>query len=206
MSSLVGTRIIIPQIMKFTLVDRFLKTVAALLLFLGCVGIGRGAVTFINTPSAISNTYSGIVTLQISGLTNTETVVVQKYLDEDGSNVVDTSAFLVQQFKLTDGQASVFTDGATSVTNFNVPGDTDGAANGSITANLYPSFDFEQEFVGTYSFVLSSPVGHFSPITNFFCRHQFSVRAINCRQCRQQLHHDHAALFRCHPASVAGWQ
>ncbi len=154
--------------MKTTLINLLLKCSATLLLLLGFLDTGWGTVNFIITPSAISNTYSGIVTLQINGLTNTETVLVQKYLDADGSNVVDASALLVEQFKLTDGQASVFMDGATSVTNFNVPGDTDGAANGSITANLYPSFDFVQEFVGTYLFVLSSPVGHFSPMTNSF--------------------------------------
>src|SRR5208282_2339370 len=37
--------------------------------------------TFTITPSTVSNTYTGTITLQIGGLTNTETVVVQKFLD-----------------------------------------------------------------------------------------------------------------------------
>ncbi len=127
-----------------------------------------GAVGFAVTPATTSNTYNGILTLNITGLSSGDTVTVQKFLVTDGSNVVDSSGDLIQQFQLTDGAASVFTNGATSVTNFAVPGDADGMANGSITANLYPSMDFEQLYIGTYEFVVSSPAGHFSPITNSF--------------------------------------
>ncbi len=138
-----------------------------LALLTGLVG-SVSAVTFTITPTAISNTYTGTITLQISGLTNTETVVVQKFLDANTNGVVDAGDILWQQFQLTDGSASVFHNGGTAVTNFNVPGDVDGAANGSITAKLYPSFDFSQLIVGKYLFKLYSPVGHFSPITNSF--------------------------------------
>ena len=120
------------------------------------------------TPSAISNTYSGIVSMNITGVTAGQNVYVEKFLSLDGGTNVDSSSSLVQMFGLTDGQASVFTNGATVVTNFNVPGDIDGVANGSITANLYPSFDFQQEFVGTYLFVVFSPTGNFTPLTNTF--------------------------------------
>ena len=126
------------------------------------------AVTFTVTPAAVSNTYSGTITLQVTGLTNTETVVVQKFLDANTNGVVNANDILMQQFQLTDGQASVFHDGGTAVTNFNVPGDTDGTANGQITAKLYLGYDFAQLIVGKYLFVLSSPVGHFSPVTNSF--------------------------------------
>ncbi len=55
------------------------------------------------------------------------------------------------------------------VTNINVPGDTDGAANGQITAQLdFPSFDFVQSAIGQYLFRLSSPVGHFTSIVKSF--------------------------------------
>ena len=125
-------------------------------------------VTFTVTPSAISNTYSGALTLQAGGLTSGDTVIVQKFLDTNTNGVVDASDLLMQQFQLTDGRASVFTNGTTSVTNFNVPGDTDGAVNGQITAQLYPGLDFAQEVVGKYLFVFSSPAGHFPPQTNSF--------------------------------------
>ena len=59
--------------------------------------------TFTNTPTAVSNTYSGIITLQIGGLTNTETVVVQKFMDLNTNGVIDGGDQLVQQFNLTDG-------------------------------------------------------------------------------------------------------
>src|ERR1051326_1925057 len=107
-------------------------------------------------PSSVSNTYSGTITLQVTGLTNGETVVVQKFLDANTNSAVDNGDLLVQQFQLTDGQASVFHDGATAVTNLNVPGDLD-STGGQITAtwNLRGS-GFEQAIVGKYLFKLSS--------------------------------------------------
>jgi hypothetical protein len=60
------------------------------------------AVTFTNTPTAVSNTYSGTITLQIAGLTN-RTVVVQKYLDLNTNGIIDSGDWLVQQFILQDG-------------------------------------------------------------------------------------------------------
>src|SRR6516162_112395 len=77
------------------------------------------------TPSVTSNTYTGIITLQVNGLSSGETVVVQKFLDVNHNGVIDSGDILWQQFQLTDGQASVFHDGALAVTNVNVPGDTD---------------------------------------------------------------------------------
>lgn len=139
-----------------------------LVLFAVFIQTACAAVSFTVTPTAISNTYSGTITLKVTGLTSGDSVVVQKWLDANTNGVVDGGDLLFQQFPLTDGQASVFTNGTTTVTNFNVPGDTDGAANGSITANLYPIFNFEQLIVGKYLLVLSSPAGHFSPITNAF--------------------------------------
>jgi hypothetical protein len=128
--------------------------------------IARSAVTFSVTPSAVSNTYNGTITLQIAGLTNGETVVIQKYLNASGQGVIATNDWLVEQFNLTDGQPGMVIGG---VTNFNVPGDTDGMSNGQITADLnFQNGDFMQDIVGEYLFKLSSPVGHFSPITNEF--------------------------------------
>src|SRR5450759_260587 len=123
------------------------------------------AVTFTITPSAVSNTYSGLITLSIGGLTNTETVVVQKFLDLNTNGVIDGTDWLVQQFNLTDGQAGMVIGG---VTNFNVPGDLN-ATPGAITAQLnFQNGDFVQNIVGKYLYKLSSPVGHFTPLTNLF--------------------------------------
>src|SRR5215469_5621883 len=117
-------------------------------------------------PSSVSNTYNGNITLQITGLTNGEMVVIQKYLDANGDGIVDAGDILCQQFKLTDGKANVFTDGAMAVTNYNSPGDTD-STGGQITALLNLQVNgFEQTIVGNYLYVLSSPFGNFTPVTN----------------------------------------
>ncbi|MGA3181056.1 MAG: leucine-rich repeat protein [Verrucomicrobiota bacterium] len=124
----------------------------------------NAAVSFSVTPSAVSNTYNGYITLQIGGLTNGESVVIQKFLDINGNGVIDPSDWLVQQFNLSDGVPGMVIGG---VTNFNVPGDTDGVANGQITAavNFY-SPGGVQNIAGTYLYKLSSPVAHFTAITN----------------------------------------
>jgi len=125
----------------------------------------RAAGTFSVTPAAVSNTYSGYITLQIQGLTNTETVVVQKFLDLNTNGIIDSSDWLVQQFTLTDGSAGMVIGG---VTNVNVPGDLN-AATGAITATLnFNNGDSLQNISGQYLFKLSSPAGHFAPITNRF--------------------------------------
>ena len=137
---------------------------SAVLLF-SVVTLTRGATLNI-TPSAVSNTYNGTITLQVGGLTNGETVIVQKFLDANGNGVVDAGDILWQQFNLTDGQASVYHDGTTAVTNLNTPGDTD-TTPGQITAALnLPVSGFEQTLVGSYLYVVSSPFGNFPPVTN----------------------------------------
>ena len=126
----------------------------------------NAGVNFSVSPSVISNTYFGPITLLVTGLTNTETVVFQKYLDANTNGMVDAGDWLMQQFSLTDGAASVYTNGSIVVTNVNVPCDLDGTANGSITAKLNQSADFAQRIVGRYLYVMTSPVGHFSAMTN----------------------------------------
>lgn len=120
------------------------------------------------TPSAVSNTYTGYITLQVTGITNGETVRIQKYIDANSNGVVDTGDILWQQYKLTDGQASTFTDGATLVTNFNSPGDFDSTPGQITTTFTLPVSGFEQSIVANYLYVLSSPYGNFAPVTNSF--------------------------------------
>jgi hypothetical protein len=135
---------------------------ASLALFAG--QSANAAVAFTVTPSAVSNTYSGTITLQVTGLTNTETVVLQKYLDLNTNGVIGGPDQLVQQFTLQDGVNSVIG----GVTNRNVPGDSN-SATGAITAVLnFQGGDFVQNLVAKYLYKLSSPSGHFAPITNNF--------------------------------------
>jgi hypothetical protein len=129
-------------------------------------------ITFTNIPSVVSNTYDGVITLQINGLTNGVTnVLVQKFLDVNTNGIIDSRDLLVQQFQLTAGGASVFTNAATSapvtVTNF-LPGDMI-PAGGQIVAPLnFQNGDFAQTLAAHYLYKISSPSGQFSPVTNLF--------------------------------------
>ena len=123
------------------------------------------SVTFAVTPTVVSNTYTGTISLLASNLASGETVVVQKYLDLNTNGTIDSTDWLVQQFNLTDGQAGMVIGG---VTNFNVPGDLNGTVS-NITASVkFNNGDFMQNIVGKYLYRLSSPVGHFAPIVNGF--------------------------------------
>ena len=140
-----------------------------------------GAVTFSVSPSTVSNTYSGYIILQVTGLSTGDTVLVQKYLDANTNGVVDAADLLTQQFQLTDNQASVIG----GVTNINVPGDTDSTA-GTIVAKLNFQNGIAQNFIGKYLVRLSSPAGHFTPpltnnfaITNAGYNQSFSGSVVN---------------------------
>jgi len=151
--------------MKTTFVDRFSKSLAAAVLFLAWAGIAHGAVTFTITPSVVSNTFIGPITLLISNLPTGDTVVIQKFAIAASNGVVAAGDELAQQFDLTDNQAPVVVGG---VTNINVPFDYN-STTGAIAATVpFPGGDFSQEIVGQYGFVLSSPVGHFPALTNLF--------------------------------------
>ena len=134
------------------------------LLRFGLLGGSSLAATFSVSPSTISNTYPGMITLQVTGLTNGESVVVQKFLDANTNGVIDAGDLLVQQFNLTDGANSVIG----GVTNINVPGDSN-STTGAITSLItVKNGDFVQSTIGQYSFKVSSPVGRFAPLTNLF--------------------------------------
>lgn len=129
-----------------------------------CVSLVQGA-TFSISPASVSNTYTGSITLQIGGLTNGEAVRIDKYLDANTNGVVDAGDWLVQSLMLKDGQAPMVIGG---VTNINVPYDSN-SASGTITVSLnFLTASIEQKFVGKYLWILSSPTGRFSPVTNSF--------------------------------------
>ena len=131
-----------------------------ILLFATSAQLGAAA-TLSVTPNALTNSYAGLLTLQIGGLTNGETVLVERFLDPNSNGTIEASEPLVQSFKLTDGQVSKIG----GVQNANVPGDTDGSANGQITATL--SFAHAPEFTrgsGNQIFRVSSPFNRFTPV------------------------------------------
>ena len=146
----------------------FFARLAVLFALTGWLAQSHGAVAVSVTPSAVSNTYNGVITIQVTGLTNGETVLVQKFLDVNGNGSVDPGETLWQQGKLTDGKASVFHDGATAVTNMNIPGDMDSTPGRSTALVNFFQSGFEQTIVGKYLYVVSSPFGNFAPLTNSF--------------------------------------
>jgi hypothetical protein len=146
----------------------YIKCLAVLSMLIGGAVQSHATVAVTLSPTAISNSYAGTVTLQITGLTNGEKVVVQKFLDVNADSVVNMGDTMCQQFSLTDGHAATFLDGAVNVTNLNIPGDMD-SISGQVTASLdIAQSGFEQTISGKYLYVVSSPFGNFSPLTNLF--------------------------------------
>lgn len=130
----------------------------ALAVWLPAIG---NAVTLTVSPSTISNSYTGTFSIQITGLTNGETVLLQRFLDATGNGAVDTGEPMVQSVRFTDGQLPTFG----GVRNGNMPGDEDLSANGQISATL--GFSRGPEFsrgAGSQVFRVSSPNGRFAPV------------------------------------------
>ncbi|HSY42645.1 MAG TPA: hypothetical protein VK811_01965, partial [Candidatus Acidoferrum sp.] len=98
----------IPSGVRCPLAVRFWIFLAVLWLCAGATAARAtsAVITFTNFPSTVSNTYNGIITLEINGLTNGVTnVVVQKFLDANTNGFIDAGDLLVQQFQLAVGQA-----------------------------------------------------------------------------------------------------
>src|SRR5438445_934297 len=122
------------------------------------------AVTLTVSPTATSNTYAGVITLQIDGLTNTETVVIQEYLDLNGNGTADATEPLVDTFPIADGGVSLIG----GITNINVPFDSN-STTGAITTTLFFSVPLAIEnFVGQHIFRVVSPTGRFTAVNAFF--------------------------------------
>lgn len=117
-------------------------------------------VTITVTPSATSNTYSGFITLNITGLTNGESVKVQTYLDLNGNGVVDANEPLVDVFNIADGGAAVIG----GITNVSVPYDSN-SATGAITTALSFAPSLESVVGQKIYRLISNPPGAFAPVT-----------------------------------------
>ena len=126
--------------------------------------LSGSAATLSITPSAVSTTFSGTITLQVDGLGNGETVRIRKYVDANANGMVDANDVLVQGFRLIDGVAAV----VSGVTNLNVPCDYT-PTNGSIVTPLdFQAGGVGQALAAQYAYVLTSPTGLFTPVTNLF--------------------------------------
>jgi hypothetical protein len=122
--------------------------------------------TFNISPNIISNNYVGPVTLTIGNLPTGQKMDIGVYLDANSNGHIDSNEYEVQHFAVTDGAQSIL-GGAT---NINVPGDTDGTANGQITTVLnYPGLNGTLAHIaGNYLFKLSDPNHVLSAVTNSF--------------------------------------
>ena len=113
------------------------------------------------SPSVTSNTYPGFITLNITGLTNTEQVIIQRWLDANANGVIDPGEPLIESFKLRDG-GSVVIGG---VTDASAPNDSDPAPGEISTAvNFGPPLTL-MDITGQQIFRVVSPTGHFTPVT-----------------------------------------
>ncbi len=116
------------------------------------------------TPARASNFYSGTVTLQITGLATGETVRVERFIDFNTNDVVNSAVdLMVQSFSITDNQSSVIG----GVTNANVFYDSN-PTNGVITTTLnFHDVDIDHA-AGRFIFRVSSPTGRFSSSNGLF--------------------------------------
>ncbi len=121
-------------------------------------------VTLTVSPSVTSNTYPGFITLNITGLTNTEQVTIQRWLDANGNGSIDPGEPLLEEFNIRDGGAMIIG----GVTNVSVPYDNN-SATGAITTtlNFGPPLSLV-DVVGQQIFRVVSPAGRFSPVTATF--------------------------------------
>lgn len=123
-----------------------------------------GAATLTISPATTSNTYAGVLTLQIGDLTNAEPVVVQEFLDANSNGTVDPGEPLVDTFPISDGGVSTIG----GKTNLNVPFDSN-ATGGAITTTLFfPVPLIVENFVGQHIFRVVSPSDRFTPVDATF--------------------------------------
>jgi hypothetical protein len=145
-------------------VTRPLKSHLFVLCILVLIGLQHGyGATVSLTPSRASSFYTGVISLQIDGLTNGETVRVEKFIDVNTNNAVNAIDMMVDSFLLTDNQ-SIAVGG---VTNRHRPYDRN-PANGVITADLpFHHVDIDH-VVARYIFRVSSLTGRFVSSNGLF--------------------------------------
>ncbi|MBU6400948.1 MAG: choice-of-anchor D domain-containing protein, partial [Verrucomicrobia bacterium] len=123
-------------------------------------GTGVGPVLALSS-TLITNDYTGLLQLQVSGVTPGQAVVVETFLDISNTGNIDPGDPLFQSFRVTDGAAPVLA----GVTNVNIPFDLDGATNGQVTIAFPLRGDFGMDRMpGSYVIRVSDPAGGFAPV------------------------------------------
>ena len=108
--------------------SRFIFICAMLVLVLGAVPVFAAAFTL--SPAQMANTYTGNLTMAMTGVTPGQQVIVEQYSDFNGNAAVDATDFLMQSFRVTDGAVPWVAGRRNSL----MIGDEDRAANGVIQA------------------------------------------------------------------------
>jgi hypothetical protein len=134
------------------------------------LGVRAQAASLTVTPGSVSNTYAGQITLQVTGLTNGETVLLERFLDVNANGAIDTNDWLVSSSVLTDGQSTSFG----GVRNANIPGDDDAVAGQITTSFSLPNSPELGRVAGTHLVRISSPAGRFTPIVQPLTISQFA--------------------------------
>ena len=140
-----------------------LPLLAALVPLFGKV---RAPDSLVLSPSTIANDYAGALDLTITGLDSAgQTVVVEEYLDADGSSTINAGDVLLRKLNVTDGQVTSIA----GVRNLNIPGDEDLVANSQIhTRLLYSASDITGRVDGLHIFRVSPSGAGFAPFTTNF--------------------------------------
>ena len=134
-------------------------TAAATLVELPVAGV-----TLTISPAVTSNTYSGVITLNITGLGSGEQVSLQNWIDGNTNGVIDAGDLLMDGGKISDGEVMIIG----GVTNISKPFDSNLAA-GAITTtlNFAPPLTLEN-IVARHIYRLSSPSNNFTAVTATF--------------------------------------
>lgn len=139
------------------------RPILAFLFALGLVTPRTGsAATLTVTPAAVSTTYGGTITLNVTGLTNHEPVTVQTYFDLNNDGVVDAGDLLIDAFRMSESGVSTIG----GITNLSVPFDSNSATDAIATAlSFAPPIE---SVVAQKLYRVLSPSGRFAPVTASF--------------------------------------
>jgi hypothetical protein len=146
--------------------EKFPVLSALLVLWLAAGDTGFAQQTLTVSPSITSNTYTGVITLNITGLTNGEKVSVEKWLDLNANGSIDAGEPLVDAFKIADNDLTNNLIGG--VMDISVPWDTN-TTNGAITTTLnFAGSMAIENMTAHFIYRLVSPTGRFAPVTALF--------------------------------------
>ena len=174
-------------------IKKFPVLSALLVSCLAAANAGFAQQTLTVSPSSTSNTYTGVVTLNITGLTNGEKVSIEKWLDLNTNGSIDAGDLLVDAFKITDNDLTNNLIGG--VMDISVPWDTN-STNGAITTTLNFAGNMAIEnMTAHFIYRLVSPTGRFAPVTALFTvTNATQAQSVSGHRLQQRL--DSSALRR----------